>query len=337
MGTMEKGAVNAVRVCMDVKPGERVMIMYDKESADTGRAIQDAATRVTKNVFSVDVDRFGRPLMGIPEEIEEQARKADVSFYLLHTKSTPEVNELFTFVRPLRLLVTKYGARHAHMPNVTREIMETGMNSDFNHVKKVSDRVFDTVYRAKEIVVKTAAGTNLKAGFRPEFLWVNLTAIRRKPGTWANLPGDEVYTYPASIEGIAVIDGVLGNFFSPRYGLLEKNPVTVTIKKGMAEGIECKNGKLLDDLVRYLDSDPNGRRVGEFAFGTNVFLKGFIGRNLQDEKFPGVHIAFGNPYPENTHAPYESKVHVDGVMKAVSAWVDRKQILEKGRYLLPVG
>ncbi len=334
MGTLEKGAENAVRVCMGIKPGERVLIMHDRESAEIGRAIRKAAMEITKNVFFVDVDIFGRPLEEIPGDIREEAKKADVSFYLLHTKSTPDVNELFTFVRPLRLLVTKYGARHAHMPNVTKEIMETGMNSDFNKVKKVTDRVFDRIFRAKEIIVKTPAGTDLKAGFRPEFLWVNLSAFLRKPGTWANLPGDEVYTYPASIEGVAVIDGVLGNFFSPRYGLLEKNPVTVTIKKGKAEGIECKNGRLLGDLVKYLDSDPNGRRVGEFAFGTNVFLKGFIGRNLQDEKFPGVHIAFGNPYPENTHAPYESRIHVDGVMKRVSAWVDRKQILEKGRFLI---
>jgi leucyl aminopeptidase (aminopeptidase T) len=334
MGTLEKGAENAVRTCMGIRPGESVLIMHDRESADIGRAIKEAAMKVTGNVSSFDVDQFGRPLAGIPTEIQGQAKKADVSFYLLHSKSTPDVNELFTFVRPLRLLVTKYGARHAHMPNVTREIMETGMNSDFRQVKRVSDRVFDRVYRAREIIVKTTAGTELKAGFRPEFLWVNLSAFLRKPGTWANLPGDEVYTYPASIEGVAVIDGVLGNFFSPRYGLLEKNPVTVTIKDGRAVKFECKNGKLLDDLVRYLDSDPNGRRVGEFAFGTNVFLKKFIGRNLQDEKFPGVHIAFGNPYPENTHAPYESKVHVDGVMKNVSAWVDREQILEKGKYLL---
>lgn len=334
MDRMELGAENAVRVCMGIKPGERVLILYDRDSSEIGQAIMNSALKVTENVFSVNVERFGRPLKALPKELEEEAKKTDVSFYLLHSKSTPDVNELFTFVRPLRLMVTKYGARHAHMPNVTRKIMETGMCSDFRKVKRVTDRVFDAVYQAREISVISKAGTKLKAEFRPEYLWVSLSAMIREPGKWANLPGDEVYTYPANINGVAVIDGVLGNFFTPKYGLLEKNPVVVTIENGVATGIECRKRGIEKDLIKYLDSDPNGRRVGEFAFGTNIFLKALIGRNLQDEKFPGVHIAFGNPYPENTHAPYESRIHVDGVMKDVSAWVDRRLVLDKGRYMI---
>jgi len=48
--------------------------------------------------------------------------------------------------------------------------------------------------------------------------------------------------------------------------------------------------------------------------GTNLGIKRVIGNILQDEKFPGIHIAFGNPYGEHTGAPlWHSGTHIDGV------------------------
>jgi len=61
----------------------------------------------------------------------------------------------------------------------------------------------------------------------------------------------------------------------------------------------------------YCHTDENSDRVGELAFGTNLGLSEMIGILLQDEKFPGVHIAFGDPYGSQTHANWKSKTHVD--------------------------
>ena len=38
-----------------------------------------------------------------------------------------------------------------------------------------------------------------------------------------------------------------------------------------------------------------------------------IGNILQDEKFPGVHIAFGDPYGAHTGAKWKSSTHIDVV------------------------
>ena len=38
-----------------------------------------------------------------------------------------------------------------------------------------------------------------------------------------------------------------------------------------------------------------------------------IGKILQDEKFPGIHIAFGNPYGAHTGADWYSSTHIDVV------------------------
>jgi leucyl aminopeptidase (aminopeptidase T) len=78
----------------------------------------------------------------------------------------------------------------------------------------------------------------------------------------------------------------------------------------------------------------NGRRVGEFAIGTNEALTELVGNLLQDEKYPGAHVAFGNPYNNYTGAVWESPIHVDVVMEEVSIWVDGDQIMEGGRFIV---
>jgi leucyl aminopeptidase (aminopeptidase T) len=55
---------------------------------------------------------------------------------------------------------------------------------------------------------------------------------------------------------------------------------------------------------------------------------------LQDEKFPGVHIAFGNPYGFHTGAKWYSSTHIDVVGTHFDIWVDGQQIMQKGEFLI---
>src|SRR2546425_166977 len=74
--------------------------------------------------------------------------------------------------------------------------------------------------------------------------------------------------------------------------------------------------------------------VGEFAIGTNIELKDVIGQILQDEKYPGAHIAFGNPYGMHTGAEWYSSTHIDVVGRNFDIWVDGEQIMQSGQFLL---
>ena len=47
-----------------------------------------------------------------------------------------------------------------------------------------------------------------------------------------------------------------------------------------------------------------------------------IGILLQDEKFPGVHLAFGDPYGSQTHADWKSRTHVDVLTRDCNVWID---------------
>jgi leucyl aminopeptidase (aminopeptidase T) len=97
---------------------------------------------------------------------------------------------------------------------------------------------------------------------------------------------------------------------------------------------ESANQQLQGDFWAYTHTDENSDRVGEFAIGTNIELKDIIGEILQDEKFPGVHIAFGNPYGEHTGAKWYSSTHIDVVGRNFDIWVDQEQIMQGGQFLI---
>ena len=88
------------------------------------------------------------------------------------------------------------------------------------------------------------------------------------------------------------------------------------------------------DFWAYCHTDANSDRVGELAFGTNLGLHDMIGILLQDEKVPGVHLAFGDPYGSQTHADWSSRTHVDVLTRNCDVWIDDDQVIAEGRYLL---
>jgi leucyl aminopeptidase (aminopeptidase T) len=143
-----------------------------------------------------------------------------------------------------------------------------------------------------------------------------------------------VFTTPASVDGTFVCDGTAGDHFNGKYGDLRETPLVLTIKGGRLMAAHSKRADLEREFWDYCHTDENSDRVGELAFGTNLGLSEMIGVMLQDEKLPGVHIAFGDPYGSQTHADWKSKTHVDVLTRHCDAWIDGEQVIAKGRYLL---
>jgi len=338
MGTLSEGAKNAVDVCMGVKPGEHVLIVTDKCTITIGDALRRAAEKVTSYVEMYVLEDYGiRPMRSLPEEIEKAIPKANVTFWAAESRE----GELYTIRRPFMKIALKY-ARHGHMPSIKRRLMEEGMCSDYEQIAKVTEKLYRVVRDAERIDVRNPSGTKLRVKFNPEWKWVKSDGIFHEKGKWGNLPDGELFTAAAESNGHVVIDE-LGDWFSDKYGCLTKpennssTPVHIDIGNSRAklETLECDNSRLKKQLIEYLRTDENSDRVGEFALPTNVELmaKPLIGNLLQDEK-ARVHLAFGNPYPDETGANWKSKTHVDGLMKECSVWVDSKKIMEADKYLI---
>ena len=95
--------------------------------------------------------------------------------------------------------------------------------------------------------------------------------------------------------------------------------------------LQCSNNELEKEFWEYTHTDENSDRVGEFAIGTNIGVHDVIGNILQDEKIPGVHIAFGNPYGAHTGADWYSVTHIDVVGRDFDIWLDDRQIMRDGQ------
>jgi leucyl aminopeptidase (aminopeptidase T) len=223
------------------------------------------------------------------------------------------------------------------MPGVTYEVLESAMQADPQEMWAFTRRVFDVVSAAREIVVTGANGTNTRLRFDPRRKWVCSSGDYRErfvPKGSNNLPGAEVYTAPAEADGTFVVDGVVGDYFAHRYGLIAATPVTLELAGGRVLSVRCANAELQAGLERYLKTDQNADRIGELGIGTNRGLAHLLGNMLHDEKFPSVHVAVGSPYSHVTGADWESDAHCDFITLAPNIDVDGRRIMEAGRHLL---
>jgi len=228
-------------------------------------------------------------------------------------------------------VVERRQIRYAHMVGVTPEIMQQGMRADYHRVDELSDRLRERMQRAETLTVKTDAGTSFSAHFDRHLDWVKTSGLI-SPRYWSNLPAGEVFTTPATVDGTFVCDATAGDYFNGKYGDLQATPLVMEIQRGRLTGVECPRKDLEEEFWKYCHTDENSDRVGELAFGTNLGLSRMIGILLQDEKFPGVHIAFGDPYGSQTHANWKSRTHVDVLTRDCDVWIDNDQVIEKGRY-----
>jgi leucyl aminopeptidase (aminopeptidase T) len=230
-------------------------------------------------------------------------------------------------------LVERRRIRYAHMVGVTPQIMREGLEADYRLVDRLSQQLCERMRSASRLTVKTPAGTDFSATFDPSLAWVKTSGLIN-PRYWSNLPAGEVFTTPASVDGTFVCDGTAGDYFNGKYGSLDATPLVLEIRAGRLVDARCERPDLQHDFWSYCHTDENSDRVGELAFGTNYGLRRMIGILLQDEKFPGVHLAFGDPYGNQTHADWKSRTHVDVLTRDCNVWIDDEQVIAGGRYLL---
>jgi aminopeptidase len=324
------GARNAVQVCLAIQPSERVTLITDVAS----RAIAASLLREIESVGApcqafVLEDVAPRPLENFPEEILADMEHSQVSIFAAQVQP----DELRSRMQ-MTGVVNRRRMRHAHMVNINEQIMLEGMRADFLKVDRISREVLARVSVASRVEARSAAGTHLRADLNPRYRWLKTSGII-SPQKWGNLPGGEVFTTPGEVNGVFVIDGVVGDYLCAKFGDLRATPLTIRIERNRLVEAHSENKDLETDFWRYTHTDDNSDRVGEFAIGTNIELKDLIGHILQDEKFPGIHLAFGNPYGEHTGADWYSSTHIDVVGRKFDIWVDDTQIMSQGQFTIP--
>jgi leucyl aminopeptidase (aminopeptidase T) len=307
----------AVRDCMGVKPGERILVVTDEPLRTIGYALWKASKDLGNEVMLVEI--LPRKTNGEepPREVAELMKMVDVvlcptSKSLTHTDS--------------RRAASEKGVRIATLPGVTEEIMVRCMNADYNEIAKRTFRVCAEMEKTSTVRVKAPGGTDITMPIKGRKAHASSGLFREK-GLWGNLPTGEAYLAPleGQSQGIVVVDGSMASV-----GIV-REPLRISVKDGYAT--EITGGAEAKKLTELLE--PHGkdaRNVAEFGVGTNdkAILTGLI---LEDEKVMGtIHIAFGDN--KSMGGTVRVASHLDGLVKKPTVWFDDRKVMEGGRLLI---
>lgn len=313
---LQSAALIAVRDCMGVQPGERVLVVTDAPLRTIGYACHEAARLLGNDVMLIEMPPRKTNGEEPPQEVAWLMTQVDVvlcptSKSLTHTDS--------------RRSASAKGVRVATLPNVTEEVMVRCMNADYQAIAERTYRMCDLMRGTEVVRVTAPAGTDITMpidGREPHAS----SGLFRERGQWGNLPTGEAYLAPLEglSNGVVVVDGSMASV-----GMVDE-PIHIVVNDGYAA--EITGGASAHRLVELLaPHGKDGRTVAEFGIGTNdkAILTGII---LEDEKVMGtIHIAFGDNKSMGGSVRVAS--HLDGLVKQPTVWFDARKIMEDGRLL----
>ena len=223
------------------------------------------------------------------------------------------------------------------MVGVTPQIMREGMRADYRLVDRSQPRSCASAcdHARRRCASDAGAAPTSRATFDPALAWVKTSGLIN-PRYWSNLPAGEVFTTPALGRRHVRLRRHRRRLLRREIRRsLDGTPLTLEIaRRTAAVAAHCDRADLEREFWDYCHTDENSDRVGELAFGTNLGLREMIGILLQDEKVPGVHLAFGDPYGSQTSADWKSRTHVDVLTRDCDVWIDDEQVIADGQYLL---
>lgn len=310
-------ATIAVRDCLGLQPGERVLVVTDEPQRPLGYACRQAAVALGNSVLLAEIIPARSNGEEPPPEVAELMKKFDVvlcptSRSLTHTDA--------------RRAASAAGVRIATLPGVTEEIMVRCMNADYNAIAKRTFALCKLLEKTTAVRVTSPAGTDITMPIAGRKAHAS-SGILRERGQWGNLPTGEAYLAPVEggSEGVVVVDGSMA-----QVGMV-KTPIRIEVRKGYAE--EITGGEEAKKLVSLIEPfGRDARTVAEFGIGTNDRAI-LTGRIIEDEKVMGtIHIAFGDNKSMGGSVRVAS--HLDGLVKSPDVWFDDRQIMRAGKFLV---
>jgi len=317
--TLEKSAKIILKKCLALKRDERCLIITDKKRRKIANSIFSEAKKIAKTTDLI-VIREGK-ING--EEPDKKVAEKMLVYEVIIIPTTKSLTHT-----KARMNANKKGARIATMPGITEEIMERCIDINYDEMKRLTTKIENILSRGKMVKIITELGTNITINISGRKAQGHESGIFTKKGDFGNLPEGETFIAPMQkgTNGIYVVDSSQSSI-----GKL-KNPIKITVKEGFATRIEGKTEA--KKLKKILDSvkDKNAFNVAEFGIGTNKKAK-ITGNILEDEKVFGTcHIALGKN--SSFGGDVEVPIHLDGIIKKPTIFVDGKKIMEKGKLVI---
>lgn len=324
--SLKISAQTVIKTCMDIRRGENVLIVCDPTTGDIGQALHEAANERSDRVLLIVMPKARHHGEEPPSPVANLMRQQQV--VIAPTRYS------LTHTRAIRQSV-RGGARVATMPGMTNEMFSRGgMSADFNEIKQKISNLTPYFRRRRIVNVKSEQGTDVTFEVNWREWKLDDNGICNRPKMLTNLPAGKAFIMPreGTMNGKVVIDG------SWESNLVDE-PITLVIEEGMV--MDVKGGTTAATIrqefgeaakrLRTKDRE-NVWTVAEFGFGMNPQAR-LSGNVLEDEKRLGTcYFSVG----DNTALGGSSAVgiHIPGVLKNASVWLDDTQLITNGDFTL---
>jgi len=302
-----------VRRCLQVRPGEDVLVIVDAGTRAVGEALRAEAAAAGADAVLAVMDERATDGTEPPPTIAAALKACDVfiaptSRSLSHTTARRQASDA--------------GARGATMPGVTDDMLARVMAVDFAIMGARSRAVAGLLKEGSSAVVTCPLGTDLtldlsgREGIADDG---DLTG----PGAFGNLPSGEGFIAPAGGDGriVAASLAPLG---------LTDEPATLTVAGGRI--VAAEGGLGPEFLSRLTVHGEKGTNLAELGVGTNDRAT-LTGNMLEDEKILGtIHVAFGAS--AGIGGTVSVPIHLDAVVLDATLEIDGRRVLDAGNLLL---
>jgi leucyl aminopeptidase (aminopeptidase T) len=317
---MARGARTLARVCAQVKPGEKVLVVTEPEMVPIAEAVAAAAHAEGGEVVTMVCEPRRAHGQEPPVAAAAAMRASDVIF-------TP-VRTSITHTRAVKEAVAA-GARAVVLTAFTEEmLMEGGIEADFAAIAPTCRAVAEAFTRGTAVRVTAPGGTDLA---------LDITARRGNAltcivgaGEFSPVPDVEANVCPVegSATGVIVADASI-----PYLGIgVLREPVRLTVERGMV--VKVEGGEQAERLRVNWESyrDPTVYNVAELGLGLNP--KGrMCGIMLEDEAVLGAaHIGIGTSI--TLGGTVKAPCHYDVLFWKPTIAVDGQVIVREGQVSL---
>lgn len=316
MDEILKACETAITQCLGVTKDETLLIIADEPSRKIAYVFFEAGRKRAKETILLEI---------IPREIHGAELPSAVMHIMTKANAIIAPTSKSISHTRARMEACLSGTRIASLPGVTEDILLRCMLADYNKIAVRTQKLANILSKAKKARIETENGTDVSFNLGNRGARAD-TGIIQKPGSFSNLPAGEAYIAPieGKTEGIIIFDGSFGGI-----GTLEE-PIKIEIKEGYVSSVS--GGKEAEKLKEIFEkAGESGKNVAELGMGTNEKAE-ISGNILEDEKVMGtLHVAFGDS--STIGGLIESSIHLDGIIKSPTLYIDDIKIMEKGRLL----
>jgi leucyl aminopeptidase (aminopeptidase T) len=314
MSQLQQAVQTVVGQCLGIQPGERVVVVADRNTRGLGDALRDASAEARAEAVLCTMEPREVDGQEPPDAVAAALQAADV-FIAPTTRSLSHTKA--------RKAASDRGARGATLPGVTEDMLVRLMACDFPTLRRRSTALAQLLTDATEARIRCPRGTDLhldlsgRTGIADDG---DLTGER----AFGNLPCGEGFISPLSGEGRFVAASLAG------IGLPHEGPPTLTVENGRLTHATRPEGERLLAVLR--NAGERGPNVAELGIGTNEKAT-LTGNILEDEKILGtVHVAFGAS--AGIGGTVSVPVHLDCLILEPTLDVAGTRVLEQGRFAL---